>query len=64
MEELEIDTKEHVEKARRAQTYHELIEDNKRLIEENTKLTKSAQRAAAENKKMLKLILEKMEEKK
>ena len=53
MEELEIDTKEHVEKSRRAEMYTNMVEDNKTLIEENTKLTEEIKKQTGKDARIL-----------
>ena len=60
-EEIEIQYEEHIEKAKRAEKYQEMVDLNKALIEENTRLTKLTRKDAAKNKKMLETILKKIE---
>jgi len=62
MEELEIDTKEHVEKSRRAEMYANMVEDNKTLIEENTKLTEEIKKQNKTHKKEIEKIKKQAED--
>lgn len=62
MEEVEIDTKEHIEKARRAEMYANMVEDNKALIEENTKLTEEIKKQNKTYKKEIEKIKKQAED--